>query len=126
MEENNIFEGTIEESAIASEVTSEEPFSASSNEFMESIETNESTDVSDLVGKVLFAAITAAIGCGVACYLKKKPQIQVKKAEKMKKRAEAKVAKAEAKIAKANVIITQYQNQEISEDCEAITVTTTE
>jgi len=127
MEENNIFEGTIEEAEVVAEVTGEQLVPATEEEPTEIIETNESTDTADLVGKLLFGAAAAAVGGGVAYYIKNKPKILCKRAAKQKAREEKKAAKSAAKIAKANAVLQQYSiPEEIPENVETVTVTTTE
>lgn len=127
MEENNIFEGTIEEAEVVAKVTGESMIPVDSTESTDIVETTESTDTSDLVGKLAFAGVAAVVGGSVAYYLKNKPRIQAKKAAKIKAREEKKAAKSAAKIARANAVLQQYSiPEEITEECETVTVTTTE
>lgn len=124
MDENKVYEENLEESSTI-DVGDETAVSQPTDEPVTIIPANED-NTSDLVGKLVMGAATAAVGAGVAYVVKNRKSIKKSIAERKKAKAEKRLAKEAEKIKKANDVLQKLEEPKaIPEECE-VTVTATE
>lgn len=126
-ENNNVYEGTNEE-LVTNEVVDESLALQEEVPFDDlPVYTPKDESSNDALGKAIFGIGTIAVGAGVAYVVKNRKEI--KKAFAMRKKAKAQkgLDKQARKLAEANAVLNLLEEpKEVSETCEAVTVTTTE